>query len=255
MIFSGKNEKEAIDQAVQKLNCDRQNLKIVVIQQARRGFFGIGKRPAKIKVEYQKKQVQKPIIKNNTKKVIVPNNKSVSNSNHQAPGMNFEQDEELANHRKNMQKMHLASQKLITYLTNVYRVIGVTVSPKITHITARHCEINLVSTENGRVIGYHGRRINAMERLGAAFLNYHGINDVRLILDTGDYRKRRKETLTRIMDRSITQVIATNRAVFLDPMPARERKYLHQLGAKSGKVRTYSHGREPFRSIVIAPMN
>lgn len=73
------------------------------------------------------------------------------------------------------------------------------------------------------------------------------------MLNSGDYRQHREQALRKLMANSITKVIAYNQAVYLDPMPARERKLLHKLGEASGKVKTYSHGREPYRSVVIAP--
>ena len=62
-----------------------------------------------------------------------------------------------------------------------------------------------------------------------------------------------KVALAKLAQRSVTEVIATQQAVFLAPMPARERKFLHQYLETEPQVKTYSHGREPYRSLVIAP--
>ena len=76
-----------------------------------------------------------------------------------------------------------------------------------------------------------------------------------VILDTANYRQRREESLRQLAERSVMEVVSTGQAVFLDPMPARERKQLHQELQENDHVKTYSHGREPYRSVVIAPKN
>ena len=86
-------------------------------------------------------------------------------------------------------------------------------------------------------------------------MNYHGASKTIVILDTANYRQRRQKALHTLAERSVTEVVATGQAVFLDPMPARERKQIHKELENNRHVRTYSHGREPYRSVVIAPAN
>lgn len=162
-------------------------------------------------------------------------------------------EEIAARHAANEAKMQEASQALGDYLVAVYRELGVTVEPEVTRLRAHDLDLNLQSDAPGRVIGYHGRRLNALESLSQTFLRVHGIKDPVVNLDVGDYRAHRQETLQRLAEDSVVEVIATNQAVFLDPMPAKERKFVHQLLEDNDRVRTYSHGREPRRSLVIAP--
>lgn len=260
MIFTGKDETTARQAAVEHFGVGPDRLTVRVVQAARHGFLGLGRRPAKIEVAV--KQVDQAAPKqhpasNQGAGTTVKQKKTETMASQPMKLTPEEQaQEEMAkNHQRNLATMAEAAKGLQEYLVAIYRQLGIKVHAELTAVRAHECEINLVTEQAGQVVGYHGRRLNAVEQLGAAYLNYHGVHDVSLVLDTGDYRARRRESLEKIMERSITQVIATNQAVFLDPMPARERKYLHKLGEKSGQVRTYSHGREPFRSIVIAPKN
>lgn len=133
--------------------------------------------------------------------------------------------------------------------------LGVTAKPKIVKLRTHELVVDLQADNSGRVIGFHGRRINALEQLGTAFLSYHGVDDPGLILDTSNYRQKRQQSLEKLAARCVTEVIATGQAVFLDPMPARERKYLHHVLEDNPRVKTYSHGRDPYRSVVVAPKN
>jgi spoIIIJ-associated protein len=128
-------------------------------------------------------------------------------------------------------------------------------TPQVKQVAAHEITVDIQSPASGRVIGHHGRRINAMEQLAAAFMDYHGAPKTAVVLDTSDYRQRRREALHELAERSVTEVVASGQAVFLDPMPARERKQLHRELEDNAHVRTYSHGREPYRSVVIAPRN
>jgi spoIIIJ-associated protein len=265
-IFTGKDTETALQAAEKEFATSRDQLTVEVLQEPRRGFFGIGRRLAKLAVtrkesprNQQPTRAAQPATSQEPQaKQRQAEKKSLTATQQAQPELSpeeREQQEMRANHQRNLATIKDATKGLQEYLQAIYRQLGITVQPTVRKVRAHNCEIDLATKEPGQVVGYHGRRINAVEQLGAAYLNYHGVRDVELVLDTGDYREKRQKALAKIMERSITQVIATNQAVFLDPMPARERKYLHKLAEKSDQVRTYSHGREPFRSIVIAPQN
>lgn len=261
-IFIGSDEASALQKATDHFGVSQDQLQVQVLQTARRGFLGIGKRPAKINVTVKEHQAstpdKQPIPARDQQPAEHPAVEQDDQPAATQPVLTPEeraQREMAENHQHNLEVMKAAAQGLQDYLQAIYQQLGIKVQPEIKAMRAHDCTINLVTEKTGQVVGYHGRRLNAVEQLGAAYLNYHGVKDVELVLDTGDYRAKRRATLDKIMERSVTQVIATNQAVFLDPMPARERKYLHKLAENNDQVRTYSHGREPFRSIVIAPQN
>lgn len=259
--FKGKTTAEAILAAENKLHISREMMKVTVKQEPRHGFLGIGRRDAIIEVvvnqpvkrnaagkqprrskqqpkKAQKSQQQKP-TKYSSKKTIDP----VEEVRRQAA----------ANHQKNIARMKKAAGNCCTYLVDSLSALGVKATATPTTIRAHQLSIVLKSDTPAKVIGYHGKRINALEELASAFLDYHGVHDPHLTLDINNYRQRRSQTLERLAADCVTEVIATGQAVFLDPMPARERKQLHQLLEKNKQVKTYSHGREPFRSVVVAP--
>ncbi|WP_295729045.1 RNA-binding cell elongation regulator Jag/EloR [uncultured Limosilactobacillus sp.] len=255
-VFTGNDEKALIKQAEKQFGVSQDRLVVRILQTARRGFLGIGKRPAKLEITkriVKESSVRKPADDQQT----VTIHKEAQESKEQpnlTPADTYQQ-EMAKNHQRNVAKLKEAIPGLQNYLVAIYQQLGVEVEPQLREVKVHHCEIDLHTDHPGQVVGYHGRRLNAIEQLGVAYLNYHGVREIELVLNTGEYREKRQATLDKVMERSITQVIATGQAVFLDPMPARERKYLHQLAQQHPQVRTYSHGRDPFRSVVIAPQN
>lgn len=257
--FKGKTTAAAIAAAEQKLHISREMMKVTVKQEARHGFFGIGRREAIIEISAkkpvkQKKAGQQPRPQQPAKKVV----KQQQRPAQQVPKAPVDPAEKArrqaaANHQKNLAKMKKAAGQCCTYLVDSLSALGVTATATPTTIRAHQLTIELKSGAPAKVIGYHGKRINALEELASAFLDYHGVHDPHLTLDINNYRQRRAQTIKRLAADCVTEVIATGQAVFLDPMPARERKQLHQLLENNKQVKTYSHGREPFRSVVVAP--
>ena len=265
--YQGKTYKDAVLKAQQDLNKPQAELTITVVDPGRRGLFGLGARPVKIEAVVKKVvEPATPTLSSSPEEVAPVQQEDPAEQTPQlieepvateqpegAPDGQLSPAEIAARHEQNLHRMSAAATKLVDYLEQAYRALGVDVSATVQSSGAKDVTIELNAPTPGRVIGYHGRRINAFEVLSVAFLNYQGVKDALVTLDSEGYRAKRAQTITRIGERAVTDVIASGQAVFLDPMPARERKLLHKQLEDNPNVKTYSQGREPFRSVVIAP--
>lgn len=251
-IFVGTTIEEAKEKAIAQLKptADHQ-VEVKVIQQPRHGFLGLGRRVAKIEVTIKENKVQEK-----AKQAAAPDKQPAP-----ASKSKLIKDDELdpaeikRRQQTNIKKVRKTGEQLTRYLTTVFKELGIDVKPAISEVQAHELKIDIKTAASGHVIGKHGRRINAMEQLSNAFMDYHGAPKVSVLLDTSNYRARRQATVHRLAEKAVTEVIASGKAVFLNPMPARERKQIHQELERNDRVKTYSHGREPYRSIVIAPKN
>lgn len=273
--YQGKTYQDAVLKAQQDLNKPQAELTITVVDPGRRGLFGLGARPVKIEAVVKKVvEPATPTLSSSPEEVAPVQQEDPAEQTPQlieepvateqpegnpegnpegAPDGQLSPAEIAARHEQNLHRMSAAATKLVDYLEQAYRALGVDVSATVQSSGAKDVTIELNAPTPGRVIGYHGRRINAFEVLSVAFLNYQGVKDAQVTLDSEGYRAKRAQTITRIGERAVTDVIASGQAVFLDPMPARERKLLHKQLEDNPNVKTYSQGREPFRSVVIAP--
>ena len=75
----------------------------------------------------------------------------------------------------------------------------------------------------------------------------------RLRLDIGGYAERRRQALTIFAGRLVEQVLKEGEEVMLEPMTPPDRKVVHDAVAELDGVHSFSEGREPRRSVVIAP--
>lgn len=244
-IFTGTTIEEAQRRAKEELKPKGQRqLVYKVVQEPRHGFFGIGRREAKVAAEIKEPVAEKASQANN----------SAQDEPHVQTDQELDVQAEMrAHHQLRMKHIEEASGKLLKYLKDVLKTLNIEAEPVVVNTQSHEILIEVKTDQPGRIIGRHGRRINALEQVSAAFMNYHGVPKMTVILDTSNYRQRRQAAIHQLAQRAVTEVVASGQAVFLDPMPARERKQLHQELEKNTHVKTYSHGREPYRSVVVAP--
>lgn len=264
-IYTGKTIEEAKQAASEALGVPNDQLAVKVLQKPNRGFLGIGRRLAKIDAEKlvvsQPKSTapaKDPVESATSAPAASTAVASAAPAEPAAPasaGDDLDPAVIAARHAANLKKVRAAGDQLVEYLREIFRTLGIGTVPTITAVEAHAITIDIKTPEPGRVIGRHGQRINALEQLSNVFMNYHGAPKTVVMLDTANYRKRRQQVLRQLAQRAETEVVASGQAVFLDPMPARERKQLHKELENDPHVKTYSHGREPYRSVVVAPQN
>ena len=61
-------------------------------------------------------------------------------------------------------------------------------------------------------------------------------------VDVGDYRLRRTEALQQIAEKTARRVLKTKQPVYLEPLPAYERKQIHAYLSKNKRISTHSEG-------------
>lgn len=263
-IYTGKTIADAKQAAATALGVTVDQLTIQVLQQPRNGFLGIGRRAARISAEpVAHPQSAVPAApaepsaapKQNNVQVTPASPSASAQSSVTSAGDELDPAVIKARHAANLKKVRTAGDQLVEYLREIFKTLGIGTVPTITQVAAHAITIDVKTPEPGRVIGRHGQRINALEQLSNVFMNYHGAPKTVVMLDTSDYRERRRQVLHELAQRAETEVVASGQAVFLDPMPARERKQLHKELEANPHVKTYSHGREPYRSVVVAPQN
>ncbi|MDT2761886.1 RNA-binding cell elongation regulator Jag/EloR [Aerococcus urinaeequi] len=111
---------------------------------------------------------------------------------------------------------------------------------------------NIQTEKNGLVIGKHGKIINSLETLAQVMTHQYVRPHVKVIVNVGNYRERRQETLARLARKTADQVAKSKQPVFLDPLPAAERKIIHAQLARYSYIATHSEGKEPHRYLVVS---
>lgn len=106
----------------------------------------------------------------------------------------------------------------------------------------------------GILIGRRAETLTALAELARTVVARRIRSKVTVNLDIGGYREKRREALAEFARRQAERALSEGVAVTLRPMNAAERKIVHDAAKEVAGVRTYSEGREPDRSVVIAPV-
>ncbi|EEI72417.1 RNA-binding cell elongation regulator Jag/EloR [Lentilactobacillus hilgardii] len=245
IIYSGKTIQDAVKQGLAELSLNKDQVEVKVIQQPRNGFFGIGRKQAKIELlrKENTNQTQIKTALNNQPHTESSNNQGIVNPSEIVKEARSEDDLDLDK----------IAQDLADYLNDVLEAMGFSFTLKLDLKNKHSVYIDIDTEQESRLIGRHGRTINALQNLAQIFVNRSGANNVTVELDTADYRNRRSEALIQLADKTARNAIANGKPVYLNPMPSFERKQIHNALADNDHVITYSTGKEPHRVIVVAP--
>lgn len=114
---------------------------------------------------------------------------------------------------------------------------------------------DLVGEDVGLFIGRHGQTIDAVQHLAQRIVFPGGPSRTRVVIDADGYRERRAQILREDADGAADDVLSTGSAVELEPMPASERRIVHEHLRERGDVQTHSEGDEPERFLVVSPFD
>lgn len=115
-----------------------------------------------------------------------------------------------------------------------------------------YIDIKDVDPDNkGILIGKRGSTLDAVQYLISLAINKASSDYIKVVMDVGDYRQKREETLERLAMRMADKAIYGKRPVKLEPMNPYERRIIHSTLQNYEGINTYSEGDEPYRRVVI----
>lgn len=135
------------------------------------------------------------------------------------------------------------------FLKNFFEKAGKTVTIEVTE-DENYRTYHVDGEDLGEMIGHRGECFYAISRLLAAVV---GKQDKKLLLDIGQYREKRKESLTQLALRTASKVAKTGRYQKLEPMNPSDRRIIHTALQSDDRVTTLSKGTEPHRYVIVFP--
>lgn len=116
-------------------------------------------------------------------------------------------------------------------------------------------ELRVTGADLGLLVGPRGGTIEAVQELTrlAARRDSVGRSELRLRVDVGGYRERRRAALGRFARTLAEEVRASGVQKVLEPMSSPDRKIVHDAITDIDGVGTLSEGEEPRRRVVIVP--
>lgn len=115
----------------------------------------------------------------------------------------------------------------------------------------RSINLQIDTNEPGRIIGYHGKVLKALQLLAQNYLYNRYSRTFYITINVNDYVEHRAEVLQTYAQKLATRVLEEGRSYQTDPMSNSERKIIHRIISRMDGVTSYSEGDEPNRYVVV----
>ena len=115
----------------------------------------------------------------------------------------------------------------------------------------RSINLQIDTNEPGRIIGYHGKVLKALQLLAQNYLYNRYSRTFYITINVNDYVEHRAEVLQTYAQKLAIRVLEEGRSHQTDPMSNSERKIIHRIISRMDGVTSYSEGDEPNRYVVV----
>ena len=112
--------------------------------------------------------------------------------------------------------------------------------------------VDLDAENNAILIGKNGQTLQSMNAVLKSAVSSEFKKRIRVLIDINGYKEERYKKVASMARKLGKQVLRTKADIKLDPMPADERKVMHQELAKLDHVKTQSYGEGKNRHMVIS---
>lgn len=224
--YEGKNEKEAIEKAASELGLERDQFDVEILETQKNTLFKKG---------YVKIRVHTLDSQNHA----APEYEGTSGSQPKAPKLAnpLPQDE--------------FEQKLIDFVTGMIQKMGYEVTVEVMFREEAKIGIKLTSESSSILIGRKGKNLDAMQLLANVYAGRLGHEEVRVILDTENYRVRREESLVRLAYTTADKVRSSKQSILLEPMNPFERRLIHTTLNDIPDIDTKSEGDGLYKQVRV----
>ena len=200
------------------------------------------------------------VLEDEIKAQILKNDKEATTILEETGRIEILQDENLAHAGSDFDHLNIKVEKsydiqevvqsLASYVQEILDGMDVEASIEVTH-NRRNINLQVDTNEPGRVIGYHGKVLKALQLLAQNFLYNRYDRNFYVAINVNDYVEHRAEVLQGYAQKLAERVLEDGEAYHTDPMSSSERKIIHRIISKMDGLTSYSEGSEPNRYVVV----
>lgn len=280
---TGKTVNDALDLALDRLGIHKDEIEYEVLEEGKKGVFGIGGSESRIKARVKPISREKPKDRKNNRdrkpaakkdgargakaKPVAKESNNEKTTTKQKPAQKArtpkkeeKMDDENNNQESEVQEkqareygapIETQAQYAEEFLAGVVKYFDddVKISSSIEEDSVT---VSVAGNNVGLLIGTRGTTLFAVEELMRAVVQAKvGGYTARMYLDMGGYRETRKKALTDFALNLVEKVKESGRSQVLEPMIASDRKVIHDIIADIDGVSTTSEGYDPKRRVVV----
>lgn len=219
--YEGKTEKEAIEKAATELGLERDQFDVEILETQKNSLFKKGFVKIRVHTEDNVKAAVSETAYAGTKKIVDP-----------VPQGEFE-------------------EKLTSFIKEVIEKMGYEVKVDVMFREEKKIGIKLESSSSSILIGRKGKNLDALQLLLNVYAGKLGHEEVRVILDTENYRIRREESLVRLAYTTADKVRSSKNSILLEPMNPFERRLIHTTLNDIPDIETKSEGDGLYKQVRV----
>jgi spoIIIJ-associated protein len=231
--FEGRTEKEAIDRAAEELGLEKDGFDVEILETQRSGLF-----------------------KKGFVKIRIHTDKPVKSG---APVENADSGEDRRRERDPRDKpvygepeaKNEFEQKMIDFMAELIRRMGYEAEVSMLFREDRKIGIKIESRNSSILIGKKGKNLDALQLLANIYAGRLGREDMRVILDSENYRIRREESLVRLAYTVAERVRENRNSILLEPMNPFDRRLIHTTLNDIADVETKSEGEGLYKQVRV----
>ena len=230
--FEAESEKDAIEKAAQELGLERDQFDVETLELQKKSLFKKGYAKIRVITVDSVNHVE-PEFEGRIPKSVASNVANGNNLTNPLPLDDFE-------------------KKIIDFITQTIEKMGYDISAEIMFREEKKIGVKLVSSHSSILIGRKGKNLDALQLLANVYAGHLGKEDVRIILDSENYRIRREETLVRLAYITADKVRSTRNSILLEPMNPFERRLIHTTLNDIPDIETKSEGDGLYKQIRVS---
>ena len=231
--FEGRTEKEAIDRAAEELGLEKDDFDVEILENQRSGLFKKGY----VRIQVHTNQngtgegrfippeadVQRP---------VEPRQMSQGVFGEPEPKDDFE-------------------KSLIDFAEGIIQRMGYRGKVSVLFREGNKIGLKIDSEHSSILIGKKGKNMDALQLLINIYAGRQGREEVRVVLDSENYRIRREESLVRLAYTVAERVRESRSSVLLEPMNPFDRRLIHTTLNDITDVETKSEGEGLYKQVRV----
>jgi spoIIIJ-associated protein len=232
--FEGRTEKEAIDRAAKELGLQKDDFDVEILEAQRSSLFKKGH--VKIQVHTSKL----------------------------GQSFEMEEDDEAADFKPSHGKRRTDQsifgdpqpknefeKQIIEFVEGLIEKMGYSGKVRILFREEHKLGLKINSENSSILIGKKGKNLDALQLLVNSYAVRQGREDMKIILDSENYRIRREESLVRLAYTVADRVRENRGSMLLEPMNPFDRRIIHTTLNDIADVETKSEGEGLYKQVRV----
>ncbi|TFG83570.1 MAG: protein jag [Spirochaetales bacterium] len=232
--FEGRTEEEAIETAAGELGLARDEFDVEIVESQRGGFLKKGKTVVKVHTRDLPGRNRVPDAAYAARNAPAGGaiTKGERQSTSQVPEGDFE-------------------ERLLGFVRAVVEKMGYSCKTSVLFREEQKLGIKIESDSAAILIGKKGKNLDALQLLANVYAGRLGREDLRVIIDSENYRIRREESIVKMAYEIAEKVRRTRASVLLEPMNPFERRIVHTTLNDIVDIETKSEGDGLYKQVRV----